>query len=258
MQDFCRESKKQEDEETRQSKKGRVQVSNADKMIEIPGGGFVRLDAAMADDSSVVNSARVSFAKNKVESAEVSDVDKGLINFLMRERHGTPFEHNAFRFHIKTPVFVAREWFRHRIGSFNEFSARYSEVPNEFFVPEKEDVRTQVGKPGAYTFDPIGDPLASTALLMIENTNEAAYRTYQSLLEMGVAKEQARVVLPVSMFTQFYWTVNARALMNFLSLRTHETAQRDIRQYADAVLKLAAPEMPITFAAWEKHDRQVP
>ncbi len=227
-------------------------------MIEIPGGGFVRLDAAMADDSSVVNSARVSFAKNKVESAEVSDVDKGLINFLMRERHGTPFEHNAFRFHIKTPVFVAREWFRHRIGSFNEFSARYSEVPNEFFVPEKEDVRTQVGKPGAYTFDPIGDPLASTALLMIENTNEAAYRTYQSLLEMGVAKEQARVVLPVSMFTQFYWTVNARALMNFLSLRTHETAQRDIRQYADAVLKLAAPEMPITFAAWEKHDRQVP
>ena len=233
-------------------------MSNADKMIEIPGGGFVRLDAAMADDASVVNSARVSFAKNKVESAEVSDVDKGLINFLMRERHGTPFEHNAFRFHIKTPVFVAREWFRHRIGSFNEFSARYSEVPNEFFVPEKEDVRTQVGKPGAYTFDPIGDPLASTALLMIENTNEAAYRTYQSLLEMGVAKEQARVVLPVSMFTQFYWTVNARALMNFLSLRTHETAQRDIRQYADAVLKLAAPEMPITFAAWEKHDRQVP
>jgi thymidylate synthase (FAD) len=258
MQDFSCESKKQEDEETRQSKKGRVQVSNADKMIEIPGGGFVRLDAAMADDASVVNSARVSFAKNKVESAEVSDVDKGLINFLMRERHGTPFEHNAFRFHIKTPVFVAREWFRHRIGSFNEFSARYSEVPNEFFVPEKEDVRTQVGKPGAYTFDPIGDPLASTALLMIENTNEAAYRTYQSLLEMGVAKEQARVVLPVSMFTQFYWTVNARALMNFLSLRTHETAQRDIRQYADAVLKLAAPEMPITFAAWEKHDRQVP
>jgi thymidylate synthase (FAD) len=93
---------------------------------------------------------------------------------------------------------------------------------------------------------------------MIENANEAAYRTYRGLLAMGVAKEQARVVLPVSMFTQFYWTVNARALMNFLSLRTHETAQRDIRQYADAVLELAVPEMPVTFAAWEKHDRQVP
>ena len=233
-------------------------MSNADKMIEIPGGGFVRLDAAMADDASVVNAARVSFAKNKVESIELSDVDKGLINFLMRERHGTPFEHNAFRFHIKTPVFVAREWFRHRIGSFNEFSARYSEVPNEFFMPEKKDVRTQVGKPGSYTFEQVDDVLASTATHMIENANEAAYRTYRGLLAMGVAKEQARVVLPVSMFTQFYWTVNARALMNFLSLRTHETAQRDIRQYADAVLELAVPEMPVTFAAWEKHDRQVP
>ena len=98
------------------------------------GGGFVRLDAAMADDMSVVNAARVSFAKQKQENEWIamSEVDKGLVNFLMRERHGTPFEHNAFRFHIKCPVFVAREWFRHRIGSFNEFSARYSEVPNEF------------------------------------------------------------------------------------------------------------------------------
>ena len=220
--------------------------------------GFVRLDAAMADDASVVNAARVSFAKNAVLPNQMSDVDKGLINFLMREHHGTPFEHNSFRFHVKCPVFVAREWFRHRIGSFNEFSARYSEVPNEFFVPEKEDMRTQVGKPGSYTFEQIGDPHASTALFIIENANDSAYKSYQSLLEMGVAKEQARVVLPVSMFTQFYWTVNARALMNFLTLRTHETAQLDIRKYADAVYKLAAEQMPVTFATWESNGRVTP
>lgn len=226
------------------------------KMIEV-GSGFVRLDAAMADDASVVNAARVSFAKQR-ELEELSEVDKGLINFLMRERHGTPFEHNSFRFHVKCPIFVAREWFRHRIGSFNEFSARYSEVPNEFFVPKHSEIRRQTGKPGAYTFEPLSESLSETAVSLIENANADAYDVYQALLEFGVAKEQARVVLPVSMFTQFYWTLNARSLMNFLSLRTHETAQYDIRQYANAVLRLAEAEMPETFAAWEKHDRVTP
>lgn len=229
-------------------------MTTEQKSIEV-AGGFVRLDAAMADDLSVVNAARVSFAK---KSDEVSEVDKGLINFLMRERHGTPFEHNSFRFHVKCPIFVAREWFRHRIGSFNEFSARYSEVPNEFFVPEAKDVRGQVGKPGSYSFEPLSEDVATSAVEMIVNLNEDAYDAYKALLEMGVAKEQARVVLPVSMFTQFYWTVNARSLMNFLSLRTHETAQYDIRQYADAVYELASSQMPITFFAWEEHGRKTP
>jgi thymidylate synthase (FAD) len=211
----------------------------------------------MADDMSVVNSARVSFAQQK-ENGELSNADMGLINFLMRERHGTPFEHNSFRFHVKTPVFVAREWFRHRIGSFNEFSARYSEVPNDFFVPEQEDVRAQVGKPGSYSFEPLSENVSISTVEIINAANERAYETYAGLLEMGVAKEQARVVLPVSMYTQFYWTVNARALMNFLSLRTHETAQRDIRFYADAVYALVAPIMPVTFEAWEKNGRVTP
>lgn len=221
------------------------------------GQGFVRLDAAMADDMSVVNAARVSFAQQK-ENGELSNADIGLINFLMRERHGTPFEHNSFRFHIKTPVFVAREWFRHRIGSFNEFSARYSEVPNDFFVPEQEDIRAQVGKPGSYSFEPLSENVSLSAVEIINGSNARAYETYAVLLDMGVAKEQARVVLPVSMYTQFYWTVNARALMNFLSLRTHETAQRDIRFYADAVYALVAPAMPVTFEAWEKNGRVTP
>ena len=114
--------------------------------------GFVRLDGAMADDLSVVNGARVSFAKRK---EEMDESDAGLIRFLMRDRHGTPFEHNSFRFHIRAPIFVAREWFRHRVGSFNEFSMRYARATDDFYIPEAEDVRTQVGKPGSYSFDPV-------------------------------------------------------------------------------------------------------
>ena len=217
--------------------------------------GFVRLDSAMADDLSVVKSARVSFAK---DATELGTAEEGLIKFLMRERHGTPFEHNAFRFHIKCPVFVAREWFRHRIGSFNEFSARYSEVPNEFFVPAESDVRTQVGKPGAYSFEPVDAEVSSETVELIRKLNEQAYETYKYMISRGVAKELARAVLPVSMYTQFYWTVNARSLMNFLSLRQHESAQYDIREYANAVYELAMPVMPATFAAWKENNRIAP
>jgi thymidylate synthase (FAD) len=217
--------------------------------------GFVILDSSMADDLSVVNSARVSFAKRS-ETLDQSAI--GLINFLMRERHGTPFEHNSFRFHIKCPIFVAREWFRHRIGSFNEFSARYSEVPNEFFSPLLEDVRKQTGKPGSYTFEKMDLSDAEKAKEIIERNNTSAYDSYLELLEMGVAKELARSVLPVSMYTQFYWTVNARALMNFLSLRTAESAQVDIRKYAKDVERIFESQMPITHEAWIKNGRIAP
>ena len=215
------------------------------------GEGFVRLDAVMANDYSVVNSARVSFAQQSSDlHNDLSGKDKGLISFLMKERHGTPFEHNAFRFHVKCPVFVAREWFRHRIGSYNEFSARYSEVPNEFFVPDESTIRTQVGKPGAYTFEPVDDALARSAVEMISEVNTKAYEIYSCLVDLGVAKEVARMVLPVSMYTQFYWTVNARSLMNFLSLRTDVNAQYEIREFADAVEVFFQEQMPVTWSAW--------
>jgi thymidylate synthase (FAD) len=217
--------------------------------------GFVRLDSHMADDLSVVNSARVSFAKS---SQELDEAGRGLINFLMREHHGTPFEHNAFRFHVKCPLFVAREWFRHRIGSFNEFSARYSEVPFEFFIPEVDDVRTQVGKPGSYRFESVEEQTARQARNIINSVNEYSYKAYQSLLDLGVAKELARTTLPVGMYTQFYWTVNARALMNFLSLRNHESAQRDIRYYAEKVEELFKEVMPVTYDCWIKNGRVAP
>jgi thymidylate synthase (FAD) len=217
--------------------------------------GFVRLDDAMASDLSVVNSARVSFAKRK---DELDDSDRGLIRFLMRDRHGTPFEHNAFRFHVRCPLFVAREWFRHRIGSFNEESARYHQLEGDFYVPAPEDVRSQVGKPGAYTFEQVEPEAAERVRADLTAHYEQAYRLYRELIDRGLAKELARCVLPMGTFTQFYWTVNARSLMNFLSLRAAETAQREIRAYAQALEELFAAMMPITYEAFAASGRVAP
>ncbi|MHB1242090.1 MAG: FAD-dependent thymidylate synthase [Gaiellaceae bacterium] len=223
--------------------------------IPVLDHGFVRLDAAMADDLSVVNAARVSFARRR---EEVDDADAGLIRFLMRDRHGTPFEHNAFRFHVRCPIFVAREWFRHRIGSFNEFSMRYAKATDDFYVPEADDVRSQVGKPGAYSFEPVDPELAERTREELQAVYDAAYATYTRLVEQGVARELARSVLPVGAYTEFYWTVNARALMNFVSLRAAETAQREIRRYAEACESFLAEQMPITHAAFVANDRTAP
>jgi len=226
-----------------------------DSTISVLDHGFVRLDGALADDLSVVNGARVSFARRK---EEMDESDEGLIRFLMRERHGTPFEHNAFRFHVRCPIFVAREWFRHRVGSFNEFSMRYARASDEFYVPAPEDVRTQVGKPGAYTFEPVSEELAEETRERLQEVYETAYRTYEELVEAGVAREVARAALPVGAYTEFYWTVNARSLMNFVSLRNSETAQREIRRYAEACERFLEEQMPVTYAAFVANDRTAP
>ena len=209
----------------------------------------------MADDLSVVNAARVSFARRR---DEVDEADAGLIRFLMRDRHGTPFEHNSFRFHIRCPIFVAREWFRHRIGSFNEFSMRYAKATDDFYVPDADDVRSQVGKPGAYSFEPVDPELAERTREELQAVYDTAYANYTRLVEEGVARELARSVIPVGAYTEFYWTVNARALMNFVSLRAADTAQREIRRYAEACERFLGEKMPITHAAFVANDRTAP
>jgi thymidylate synthase (FAD) len=228
---------------------------SSEQTIRILDHGFVRLDDAMADDLSVVNGARVSFARHK---DEMDASDEGLIRFLMRDRHGSPFEHNAFRFHIRCPIFVAREWFRHRIGSFNEFSLRYAKATDDFYVPDADDVRTQVGKPGAYSFEPVSPEVAEETREELKAVYDLAYATYTRLVEQGVARELARSVLPVGAYTQFYWTVNARALMNFVSLRNSEFAQLEIRRYAEAVERFFAQKMPVTHAAFVANNRTAP
>src|SRR5436309_12023395 len=154
--------------------------------IRVLDHGFVRLDEAMASDLSVVNGARVSFARHKTE---MDESDEGLIRFLMRDKHGTPFEHNSFRFHIRCPIFVAREWMRHRVGSFNEFSMRYARATEDFYVPEAEDVRSQVGKPGSYSFEPVPEEVAEEAREKLQAVYEHAYSTYERLVEAGRRRE---------------------------------------------------------------------
>jgi thymidylate synthase (FAD) len=216
--------------------------------------GFLALDGALASDLAVVNGARVSFNS---ESQEMSDRDAGLIRFLMRERHGSPFEHGYFRFLVKAPIFVVREHHRHRAGhSYNEWSGRYSKLEAEFYVPEF--VRTQVGKPGAYSFEPVDEATRELTRREIEETARRAFATYERLLEQGVAKEVARSVLPLATYTKYYWSCNPRSLMHFCGLRNHEAAQYEIREYAAAAESFLAELMPITHAAFLDNGRVAP
>lgn len=217
--------------------------------------GHVALYDSMANDLSVVNSARISFNKRK-DLVELEDLK--LINYLMRERHGTPFEHNAFTFDVKAPIFVVREWQRHRICSYNEMSARYTELPAEWYIPEPQFVRQRVGKPGQYKYIPLPGVEAVEYLDELRSQCQDSYAAYKRSLDMGVAPEQARLFLHVNHYTQMFWTINARSLMNFLSLRNSSSAQWEIRQFADAVETIFASKMPVVYASFVKHGRISP
>ena len=222
--------------------------------IPVLDHGFVGLDGALATDLAVVNGARVSFNQ---ESQEMGERDEGLIRFLMREKHGSPFEHGYFRFLVKAPLFVVREHHRHRAGhSYNDWSGRYSKMEPEFYVPD--NVRTQVGKPGAYSFEPVDDETREAARREIEENAKRAFEAYERLLERDVAKEVARAVLPLSTYTKYYWSCNPRSLMHFCALRNHEAAQYEIRQYAAAAETFLERLMPITHAAFLANGRVAP
>jgi thymidylate synthase (FAD) len=226
----------------------------AENVVPVLDHGFLALDASCASDLAVVNGARVSFNQ---ASDELIDRDAGLIRFLMRERHGSPFEHGYFRFVVKAPLFVVREHHRHRAGhAYNEWSGRYSKMEPEFYVPEF--VRTQVGKPGAYTFEPVDEETAARARREIEDNATRAFAAYERMLEQGVAKEVARAVLPLSTYTKYYWSCNPRSLMHFCSLRNHEAAQFEIRQFAAAAESFLEREMPVTHAAFVANGRTSP
>jgi thymidylate synthase (FAD) len=222
--------------------------------IEVLDHGYLALDGAFASDLAVVNAARVSF---NAASDEMTERDEGLIRFLLRERHGTPFEHGYFRFLVKAPIFVVREHHRHRAGhSYNEWSGRYSRLEPEFYVPDH--VRTQVGKPGAYTFEPVDLAVAESARIEIAAAGEQAFAVYERLLEQGVAKELARTVLPLAMYTKYYWSCNPRSLMHFCSLRNSEHAQYEIREYARAAEEFLQRKLPVTHAAFVANGRTAP
>ena len=202
----------------------------------------------MGGDLAVVQAARVSFGKGETEPQR----DKKLLQFLLANHHETPFEHSVFKFHIKCPIFVARQWFRHRIASYNEISGRYTTMQEEFCLPE--NLRSQ--KAVNYQYDTLPEEKNRQLIRQISDFYEKAYALYESLLQQGVAREHARIVLPLSLYTQFYWTINARALINFLSLRLDEHAQYEIRMYAEAIAGIFRQKMPWTFEAFETYIRK--
>ena len=223
-------------------------------IVDVLDKGFIALDGAFSSDLAVVNAARVSFNS---QSDEMTERDEGLIRFLIRNRHGSPFEHGYFRFLIKAPIAVVREHHRHRAGhSYNEWSGRYSQIEAEFYVPDY--VRAQVGKPGSYTFEAVDEETREAARAAIEKSGTEAFAEYERLLESGVAKEVARLVLPLSTYTKYYWSCNPRSLMHFCSLRNHDDAQYEIRQYAAAAEEFLAEHMPVTHAAFVANDRAAP
>lgn len=207
--------------------------------------GFVALEKFCADDLDVVNAAKASFAQY---AEEVGSAEKALIGFLMREHHMSPFEHNFFKFHVRAPIAVARDWVRHRIGTaWNEESGRYRRLRSDYYLPAPELVRTQVGKPGSYRFDPIGDREKVEAVIgLMDRLQRTAHEGYGALMLMGVAKELARYVLPVGTYTEWIWSCNARSLMHFLTLRNSPDAMVELRLYAQEMESMFGQIMPVT------------
>jgi len=245
-------------------------VPSADE-IQFKSEMTVELVRSSAHDSDVLFAARVSTQGEKTlegaqEGAEAdAKRDRGLINYLMRDRHGSPFEHNSMTFYVQAPIFVFREFMRHRIASYNEESGRYREMRPVFYVPSAERNLVQVGKPGAYDFQP-GTP-EMTALVDEQTKAVAAhaYEAYQAMLAQGIAREVARIVLPLSLYSSMYVTMNARSLMNFLSLRTKREdsqfpsfPQREIEMVAEQMEGHFSELMPLTYAAFNGNGRVAP
>lgn len=216
-----------------------------ENMFRVLDKGFVKLVDFIGGDIRAVISARVSF--NMESKGE--ERDKKLIEYLLEHEHFTPFEHCVFQFHIKCPIFVARQWMRHRWGSYNEISARYTEVKDEFYIPEKFRIQDLKNKQGSLESDKLNHKEITDLYL---KAIETSYDIYKQLLRNGVAREMARMVLPVSLYTQFYWTVNARSLLNFLKLRLDEHAQYEIREYAKIIAEIFREKMPWTWEAFNK------
>jgi thymidylate synthase (FAD) len=227
----------------------------------------VELVKSSASDADVIWAARVSTTGDKSLEDVGSDASKseGLINYLARERHGSPFEHTSMTFFISAPIFVFREFMRHRIASYNEESGRYRELKPVFYIPSKERKLVQIGKAGSYTFIDGTPEQYEITVKSIKETCVLAYENYQKMLAAGVAREVARAVLPVTLYSSMYVTMNARALMNFLSLRTSRDGshfpsypQREIEMVAEKMEAEFAKLMPITYGAFEKSGRIAP
>jgi thymidylate synthase (FAD) len=221
--------------------------------ISVGPAGWVKLVDTMPQtdlDLAVVQAARTS---NGAGSKGLES-DTSLIRYLMRHKHTSPFEMVEFKFHLKMPIFVARQWMRHRMASINEYSARYAAVPDECAIPRITDIRTQshVNKQGSDLLDFPGDE-ADLFVDQMKLIYKQAYSAYTQALKAGVAREQARMLLPQNMYTEFYWKIDLHNLLNFLKLRMDPHAQKEIQDFAKACHELITPLVPITIKAFEDY-----
>lgn len=212
--------------------------------------GFVRLVDIMGGDESIVQAARVSYGRGTKTVSE----DRNLIRYLMRHRHTSPFEMVEYKFHIKLPIFVARQWIRHRTANVNEYSGRYSVMPDEFYVPSPEDVRTQSksNKQGR-SDEPIPEEIAIEFIKDLQDTQNILYEKYNNYLSKEIARELARINLPLSTYTEWYWKIDLHNLFHFLELRLHPTAQFEIREYAKVIAYIVKETCPIAYQAFEDY-----
>lgn len=218
--------------------------------VKVLDYGHVRLVDHMGSDLSIVRSARVSYDA-VWRTGEDAGKDAKLIQYLIKNRHTTPFESVTFTFDIKAPIFVFRQWHRHRTWAYNEVSARYTELPEEFYIPEPAQITTQSTSNKQMRTDDVHPEGEQLRMIMV-NQNTAAFIAYRELLAKGCPRELARSVLPVSTYSQMFGTVNLHNLFHFLGLRTHSHAQYEIRVYALAMLELIRPICPIAVTAWEE------
>ena len=221
------------------------------KAIKVLDHGFIRVVDYMGDDAAVVQAARVSYGKG----TKTFNEDAGLINYLMRHKHTTPFEMCELKLHVKLPIFVARQWIRHRTGSFNEYSARYSIMDKEFYTPSNENLGLQSACNKQGTEGRLDETVANTAIKDIVSHSNYAYDLYQQMIEGGISREIARMVLPINIYSQWYWKVDLKNLLDFLKLRTNPHAQYEIRVYAEEIEKILSQWLPITYSAYKNHTK---
>ncbi len=221
-----------------------------DQCLDVLDHGFVRLVDYLGGDARVVQSARVSYG----EGTKTVREDRALIDYLLRHRHTSPFEQVILTFHVKMPIFVARQWIRHRTARVNEISGRYSVMRDEFYLPRPGEVRFQSAqnKQGSAEAE-VPAALRERVIAALRAGQERTYGAYEGLLEDGIARELARINLPLSLYTEMYWQIDLNNLFHFLRLRLDWHAQYEIRAYGDAIARCVQAVAPLSFEAFEEH-----
>lgn len=221
-----------------------------DKEFKVLDHGFVRLVDYLGGDDRIVQAARVSYGKGTKTVRE----NKNLIRFLLRHEHMSPFEQVIFTFHVKMPIFVARQWVRHRTARMNEISGRYSVMENEFYLPDRKDVCYQsTSNRQGRSDEELPDELTERVLHLLKQSYEQVYSGYSALIDKNISREIARINLPLSLYTQMYWQIDLRNLLHFIKLRADIHAQKEIRLYADAMKEIVKKVTPVAWEAFEEY-----